>query len=252
MFLHHHILVSAGHWQQLLLTEGCRCELCPHTGRFLCLTAAWLCRLRSSQPRSSPYIAQTLRGRHSRGMSPLLQKESLSLRALQNTGLIIWHKSIWAETWGLTLLPSDSSPVLALVRSDDERVSIAFAEGQHAVTCRQVRDVVPEVCVLDPIIIIITIRIITISITPVAVGEGSVSEAEAPQAVLSPGKHSAHPRPQDSQLTFINSGAKLKDDAAAHRAEERKTKPKHTQRGCKEKRKWNCVPAIIASPWIDF
>lgn len=66
------IRVSAGHWQQLLLTGACRCERCPHTGRVLCLTAVWLCHLRSSQPQSSLYISQTLRGKHSRGMSPLL------------------------------------------------------------------------------------------------------------------------------------------------------------------------------------
>lgn len=45
----------------------------------------------------------------------------------------------------LTLFSFGSCPVFALIRVNDERISIAFEEGEHAVTCWQIGDVKTEV-----------------------------------------------------------------------------------------------------------
>lgn len=44
----------------------------------------------------------------------------------------------------LTLFSSGSSPIV-LISVNDERFSIGFDKGQHAVTCWQIPDVVTEV-----------------------------------------------------------------------------------------------------------
>lgn len=109
----------------------------------------------------------------------------------------------------LTLSPSDSRPVSPHVGADGKRVPVAFDKGQHIVTHRQVRDVIPELYAADPVI-------------GRTVHQRAVFEPKAPLAVLSPGKHPAAVPPRSGQLTFKGQKRNLKMSKG-------KTKPKHAQ-----------------------
>lgn len=78
----------------------------------------------------------------------------------------------------LTLFPSDSGPILALIRADDERVPVPLDKGEQPRSRGQVGDVISEVHAPDPLL-------------RRAVHVRAVPEPEAPQRVLSPRQHPA-------------------------------------------------------------